>query len=88
MVLEQETTNDGNYRTIVVDLSTQEGSPLNLTGLAWTIGKQIGFNLCEIKQVVNEMINNGYDNLINVFECNFGDLVILINKKTKINYEF
>lgn len=87
MILEQ-TTHDGNYRTIVVDLATNEGSPLNLTGLAWTIGKQIGMNLTEIYEVINQMTNGSYENLIAVFENNFGDLAVLTNKNNKFNYEF
>ena len=87
MILEQ-TTHDGNYRTIVVDLSTDEGSPFSLTGLAWTIGKQIGMTLSEIYEVVNQMTSGSYENLIAVFEANCGDLAVLTNKNNKFNYEF
>ena len=57
---------------IVVDLTGPDGNAFALMGLASRLAKQLG-----IKSPTAEMMSGDYENLLEVFDKNFGDHVIL-----------
>jgi len=59
---------------IVVDLTGPDGNAFALMGLASRLAKQLGFD-SEI--IINDMKSGDYENLLEVFDGNFGDYVIL-----------
>lgn len=62
-------------RRIEVDLSGPQGNAFYLLGLAERISDQIGI---DSKPIIEEMMSGDYENLIQVFDDNFGDFVDLI----------
>ena len=59
---------------IVIDLNGPQGNAFFLMGYAQRLAKQLGFNP---SQVINEMQEGDYENLIQVFDNYFGAFVIL-----------
>ena len=59
---------------IVIDLTGPEGNAYVLLGYASRLAKQLGLNYEEIHK---EMISSDYENLLKVFDKNFGEYVIL-----------
>ena len=57
---------------IIVDLTGPDGNAYALMGLANKLAKQLGF-----KSPVDEMMQGDYEHLLEVFDKNFGDFVIL-----------
>ena len=57
---------------IVVDLTGPNGNAFALMGLASRLAKQLG-----IESPTTEMMSGDYENLLEVFDKNFGDYVIL-----------
>jgi len=57
---------------IVVDLTGPDGNAFALMGLASRLAKQLGF-----KSPTAEMMEGDYEHLLEVFDKNFGDYVIL-----------
>ena len=57
---------------IVVDLTGPDGNAFALMGLASRLAKQLG-----IERPTAEMMSGDYENLLEVFDKNFGDYVIL-----------
>jgi hypothetical protein len=57
---------------IVIDLTGPDGNAFALMGLANKLSKQLGF-----KSPVDEMMKGDYEHLLEVFDKNFGDFVIL-----------
>jgi hypothetical protein len=70
MAIKQKVKNS----TIEVDLTGPQGNAFYLIGLAQNLSKQLGFNS---KEIVNEMMSGDYENLIRVFDSNFGSIVTL-----------
>lgn len=62
---------------IVIDLTGEQGNAHYLLGYASTLGKQLGFDLAKRNNLLNEMMSGDYENLITVFDNNFGDYVDL-----------
>ena len=62
-------------RRIEVDLLGPQGNAFYLLGLAERISDQIGI---DSKSIIEEMMSGDYENLIQVFNDNFGDFVDLI----------
>jgi len=60
--------------TIEVDLTGPQGNAFYLIGLDQNLSKQLGFNA---KEIVDEMKSGDYENLIRVFDSNFGSIVTL-----------
>lgn len=60
---------------IEIDLSGSQGNAFYLLGLAERISDQIGI---DSKPIIEEMMSGDYENLIQVFDDNFGDFVDLI----------
>jgi len=59
---------------IVIDLTGPNGNAFALMGLAKKLAKQLGLD-SEI--IINDMGSGDYENLLEVFDGNFGDYVIL-----------
>ena len=57
---------------IVVDLTGPDGNAFALMGLASRLAKQLG-----IESPITEMMKGDYEHLLEVFDKNFGDHVIL-----------
>jgi alanine-alpha-ketoisovalerate/valine-pyruvate aminotransferase len=62
-------------RPIEIDLSGPQGNAFVLLGLAKRLAKQMGLDAEDIK---TQMTSGDYENLIQVFDDNFGDQVTLI----------
>jgi hypothetical protein len=63
-----------NKGIIEVDLTGPQGNAFYLMGLASELSKKMGLDKDEI---IAEMMSGDYENLIKVFDRNFGNLVIL-----------
>jgi hypothetical protein len=59
---------------IIIDLNGPYGNAFVLIGHAMRFAKQLGK---DGKAITNEMMSGDYENLIEVFEREFGDFVIL-----------
>ena len=64
-------------RRIEIDLRGPEGNAFFLLGTASKLGRQLGLDKEEIEIILRQMRFSDYENLINVFDKNFGDFVIL-----------
>ena len=60
-----------------IDLSGPQGNAFFLLGTASKLGRQLGLDKEEIEIILRQMRFSDYENLINVFDRNFGDFVIL-----------
>jgi hypothetical protein len=59
---------------IVIDLTGTDGNAFVLMGHAKRLARQIGI---DPQPIIEEMMNGDYENLLKVFDRNFGDFVIL-----------
>lgn len=59
---------------IVIDLTGPDGNAFALIGYAKSFAKQIGI---EPQPIIEEMMSGDYENLLEVFDRNFGQWVIL-----------
>lgn len=59
---------------IVIDLTGPDGNAFALMGYANRFAKQLGL---DGKAITAEMMSGDYENLLEVFDKNFGDFVIL-----------
>ena len=59
---------------IIIDLTGPDGNAFALVGYANRFAKQLGL---DGKAITNEMMSGDYENLLEVFDKNFGDFVIL-----------
>ena len=59
---------------IVIDLTGPDGNAFALMGYARRLARQIGI---DPKPIIEEMMSGNYENLLEVFDRNFGDFVIL-----------
>jgi hypothetical protein len=63
-----------NPKGLEIDLSGPDGNAFVLMGIATRLSKQMGK---DHKPIIEEMMSSDYENLLEVFEANFGDYVIL-----------
>lgn len=61
-------------KEIVIDLTGPDGNAFVLLGAARNFAKQLGK---DVKAITEEMMSGDYENLLNVFDREFGDYVIL-----------
>ena len=61
-------------REIIIDLTGPDGNAFVLIGKAMNFARQLGLDGNSIKQ---EMMSGDYENLLEVFDKNFGHFVIL-----------
>ena len=73
MILEKPKT----PRTIEIDLTGPQGNAFFLLGAASNLGRQLGLDSDEIGVILRNMRSGDYENLINVFDANFGHFVTL-----------
>jgi len=66
-----------NVGKIVIDLTGPEGNAFNLLARVKTFGKQIGLSSEKIQEIRSEMMESDYEQLIKVFDENFGNYVDL-----------
>jgi hypothetical protein len=59
---------------IVIDITGPDGNAFALMAYAKQFAKQLGI---DHKPIIEEMMSGDYDNLLEVFDNAFGDLVIL-----------
>ena len=59
---------------IVIDLTGPDGNAYALLGYASSFAKQLDLDYSKIR---NEMISGDYENLVEVFDKYFGEVVIL-----------
>jgi hypothetical protein len=64
-------------REIVIDLTGPEGNAFALIGYARKLGRQMGFDTQRIEKLQEEMMSGDYENLLQVFDREFGKYVIL-----------
>jgi len=63
--------------THVIDVSGEQGNAFALMAHAQDLCRQLDIRFRDIQ---HQMMSGDYDNLIDVFEKNFGEYVTLINK--------
>ena len=63
-----------NQGPIVIDLTGPDGNAFVLLGKAKQLARQLGL---DDNAITNEMMSGDYENLIEVFDREFGDFVIL-----------
>ena len=66
-----------NDTPIVIDITGPEGNAYYLLGVAQRLGKQI-FDEERTADILVEMRSSDYENLLNVFEENFGSIVTIL----------
>ena len=62
---------------IEIDLTGPQGNAYFLLGTASKLGRQLGLDSDEIGIILRNMRSSDYENLINVFDKNFGNIVTL-----------
>jgi len=66
-----------NRFNIEIDLTGPAGNAFVLLGYAKQYAKQLGMNGIEAESIVHEMQSGDYENLLDVFDREFGDYVTL-----------
>jgi len=61
-------------KQIIIDLTGPDGNAFALMGYAKRFAKQLGL---DSNKIINEMTSGDYENLLQVFDENFGSFVIL-----------
>jgi len=74
MIVKKQKTNK-----IEIDLTGPQGNAFFLLGTASKLGRQLGWDRDEIEILLRQMKSGDYDNLIKVFDKNFGSIVTLYN---------
>ena len=62
---------------IEIDLTGPQGNAYFLLGTASKLGRQLGLDSDEIEVILRNMRSSDYENLVNVFDRNFGNIVTL-----------
>jgi hypothetical protein len=62
---------------IIVDLTGPDGNAFALISLAQKLAKQLDYQPKERGELTAEMMSGDYENLLQVFDKHFGELVIL-----------
>ena len=70
MIKQKQTQNNG----IEIDLTGPQGNAYYLLGAAKNLAKQLDF---DSNKILNEMQSGDYENLVHVFDKNFGMFVTL-----------
>ena len=64
-------------QTPVIDLTGPEGNAFCLLGYARQFPKKLGWSAQKSNQIIEEMQEGDYENLVLTFDSYFGDFVIL-----------
>lgn len=62
---------------IEIDLSGPQGNAFYILGVAQQLGRQLNKTKEEVDNILNKMQSGDYQNLINIFDKEFGDFVDL-----------
>ena len=62
-------------KRITIDLQSPQGNAFYLLDLAGNLGKKLGLNKSEIKNIQDNMSLSDYTMLIEIFDKHFGDYV-------------
>lgn len=62
---------------IVIDLTGPDGNAFALIGMAQRFARQLGWDAAKGQELVGEMMSGDYEHLLEVFDREFGDFVIL-----------
>lgn len=65
-------------RGIEIDLTGPDGNSFFLIGTARRMGREVGMSADYISEMVTRMTSGDYENLIKVFDDEFGSIVTLI----------
>jgi hypothetical protein len=65
-------------RGIEIDLTGPNGNAYVIMGYAKRFGKQVGMSDSYIKEMLEKMMSSDYENLIKVFDDEFGSVVTLL----------
>ena len=63
----------------VIDIDGPDGNAFALLAYANTFGKQLGFDKEKLSKIRDEMMSGDYQNLLKVFDANFGHVVDLVS---------
>ena len=66
-----------NNSKVIIDLDGPDGNAFFLLGSARKFAKQLGKTEKEINAIIEDMKSGDYENLIKVFDREFGEFVIL-----------
>ena len=61
-------------KEVIIDLTGPDGNAFALMGYARRLAKQLGL---DSEEIISNMMSGDYENLLEVFEENFGEFVIL-----------
>ena len=61
-------------REVIIDLTGPDGNAFALMGYARRFAKQLGL---DSEEIISNMMSGDYENLLEVFDENFGSFVIL-----------
>ena len=61
-----------------IDLTGQEGNAYFLLGTAMNLAKQLEYDEPKKEQLLDDMKSGDYENLLNVFDNHFGEVVDLV----------
>ena len=64
-------------RIVEIDLTGPEGNAFVLIGKAMSFAKQLGYSVEKIEELKSEMTGSDYENLLEVFDREFGHFVTL-----------
>ena len=65
-------------KELVIDLTGPDGNAFALMAYAERFARQLGLNS---EKIIEEMMASDYENLLQVFDSNFGSFVILRDKR-------
>lgn len=74
MIKSKESLNRG----IEIDLTGPDGNAFVLMGYAKRFGKQVGMSDSYINEMLEKMTSSDYENLVKVFDDEFGSVVTLL----------
>lgn len=66
-----------SYNQNVIDLTGPQGNAFVLLGYVGNLGKHLGWSSEKINSICREMQSGDYENLVSVFDREFGSFVIL-----------
>jgi len=64
-------------KQIVIDLTGPQGNAFYLLGTAKNLAKQLNYSKEQTEKLLSDMKSSDYENLLKVFDDNFGSFVVL-----------
>tara|TARA_R110000803_G_scaffold105200_2_gene173393 strand:+ start:80 stop:307 length:228 start_codon:yes stop_codon:yes gene_type:complete len=66
-----------NTGPIIIDLTGPDGNAFTLMSYVKRFGDKLGWSSEECQDLINKMMSGDYEHLLEVFDKEFGELVIL-----------